>query len=239
MRRLLSVVSFLGLLPLLLAGCGPVPKEIKIDGSSTVLLISEAAATVYMKTHPEVNITVGASGTGGGFKKFAAGETDISDASRPIKPKEVQKAKANGIDFVELQVAWDGVSVIINKDNNWATKMAVDQLKKIWHPNQEDFKNADKWSDVNPGWPDETIELYGPGANSGTFDYFTDAVNGEEKVCRTDYHATEDDNSIINGVTQNKYAMGFLGFAYYQAHEAKLQAVAVRSPKSGKFIPPT
>jgi phosphate transport system substrate-binding protein len=211
--------------------------EIKIDGSSTVYLITEAVATNFKKLHPGVNITVGISGTGGGFKKFSAGETDISDASRPIKDAEATKCKENGINFVELQVAWDGLAVILHKDNTWATKMTVGQLKKIWHPDTAGFKHAKKWSDVDSSWPNEKIELYGAGPDSGTFDYFTEAINGKEKVIRNDYHASEDDNNTIIGVERNQYAMGFLGLAYYEAHKNKLGVVAVAN-KAGEFVVP-
>ncbi len=213
--------------------------SIKIDGSSTVLPISEAMAASYMRLNPGVNITVGSSGTGGGFKKFSSGETDISDASRPIKPAEVKACHDNGIFFIELQVAWDGVSVIINNDNPKPRKMTVAQLKKIWHPNENGFKNATKWSDVQEDWPDEPIKLYGPGPDSGTFDYFTDEINGEEGLCRRDYGRSENDNSIIQGVLNNTYAMGFLGFAYYRAHVNKLTAVAIQPKGETKFVAPS
>lgn len=220
-------------------GDEPLKGEIKIDGSSTVYLITEAMATYFKRLHPDVNISVGISGTGGGFKKFAAGETDISDASRPIKKQEAEQCRANDIDFLELQIAWDGLAVIINKDNTWARHMTVAQLKKIWHPDTADFKNARKWSDVDPTWPAHSIQLYGAGPDSGTFDYFTEVINGKEKVCRNDYGASEDDNNLINGVISNKYALGFLGVAYYEAHRDKLQAVAVAAKDSKDFVLPT
>lgn len=205
---------------------------IKIDGSSTVYLISEKVATNFKKLHPGVNISIGISGTGGGFKKFANGETDISDASRPIKKTEADKCKANGIDFVELQVAWDGLAVILNKENTWARKMTKEQLKKIWDP---DLK-ASRWSEVDPSWPAEEIKLYGPGADSGTFDYFTEAINGKEKRSRTDYNASEDDNVIIQGVERSKYALGYLGLAYYEGHKDKLAAAAIKG--EGDYVLP-
>ncbi|MCI0378604.1 MAG: PstS family phosphate ABC transporter substrate-binding protein [Gemmataceae bacterium] len=209
--------------------------EIKIDGSSTVYLISEAMATHFKKLHPGVNITVGISGTGGGFKKFAAGETDISDASRPIKDKEAEDCKKNGIEFTELQIAWDGLAVIIHKENTWATKLTVEQLKKIWSPDTK----PEKWSDVDPSWPDLKIDLYGAGPDSGTFDYFTEAINGKEKVIRKDYKPSEDDNNTINGVLRNKGAMGFLGLAYYEGHKDKLGIVAVAPKGSTEYVLPT
>lgn len=207
--------------------------EIKADGSSTVYLITEAVATQFKRLHPGVNITVGVSGTGGGFKKFAAGETDVSDASRPIKPGEAEACKRNGIEFTEIQIAWDGLAVVINKENNWATKMTVEQLKKIWHPDSA----AKRWSDVDPSWPNEPIKLYGPGADSGTFDYFTEAVNGKEKVTRTDYTASEDDNVLVTGVERNKYALGYFGLAYLEAHRDKLTAVQIKG-KGPEYVYP-
>jgi phosphate transport system substrate-binding protein len=213
----------------------PQKGEIKCDGSSTVYLITEAVATNFKKQNPDVQISVGISGTGGGFKKFAAGETDISDASRKIKPAEQEACQKNKIDFVELQVAWDGLTVVIHPDNTWAKSLTVDQLKKIWHPDTA----AKKWSDVDPTWPKEEIKLFGPGPDSGTFDFFTEAINGKEKVSRTDYQASEDDNTIVSGVEGNKYALGYFGLAYYEENKAKLQAVAIVAKDSGKAVLPT
>ncbi len=209
--------------------------EIKIDGSSTVYLISEAMATNFRKLNPGVNIQVGISGTGGGFKKFYNGETDISDASRPIKQQEIDMCKKNGIAYVELQIAWDGLAVILHKENDWAGKMTVEQLRKIWHPDLA----AKRWSDVDPSWPNETILLYGAGADSGTFDYFTEVINGKERLCRSDYSPSEDDNNTIKGVERNKYAMGFLGLAYYEAHRDKLSVVAVKAKDGKEFVTPS
>ena len=219
------------------AGDKNVAGEIKVDGSSTVYLITEAMATQFKQLHPRVNITVGISGTGGGFKKFAAGEIDISDASRKIKDAEAQKCKDNGIAFTELQVAWDGLAVILHKDNTWATKMTLDQLKKIWHPDTGDFKHAKTWRDVDPSWPNEEIQLYGAGPDSGTFDYFTEAVNGKEKLIRTDYRASEDDNNTVQGVARNKYAIGFLGVAYYEVNKGTLTAAALADKKGNHVLP--
>lgn len=209
--------------------------NIRVDGSSTVYLITESMATQYKTLHPGVNISVGISGTGGGFKKFAAGETDISDASRKIKPGEIEACKKNNIDFTQLQVAWDGLAVVINKENTWATKMTVDQLKKIWHPESA----AKKWSDVDPSWPNEPIILYGAGPDSGTFDYFTEAINGKEKLTRTDYNASEDDNTLVQGVSRNKYALGYFGMAYYDGHKDKLTAVAIAEKNGDPFVTPS
>ena len=207
---------------------------IKADGSSTVFLISEAMASNFSKLHPDVKISVAFSGTGGGFKRFAAGETDISNASRPIKPAEADKCKQNGITYTELQVAWDGLAVIIHPENKWAKRLTVDQLKTIWHP-----KTAPKkWSDVDPSWPNEDMKLYGPDSDSGTLDFFTEVINGKEKEIRTDYTPSANDDTTINGVARNKYAMGFLGVAYYEQNKGKVEVVAVMNPKSKNYVVP-
>jgi len=237
MRRILTLLALLGL-----AGragaAGPMTGEVKIDGSSTVYLITEVMATHFKNLHPDVNLTIGVSGTGGGFKKFAAGETDINDASRPIRPAEAQQCKAHGIDYLELQVGWDGIAVVIHPQNDWARTLTLEQLRKIWHPNTESFKNARSWSDVEPGWPREEIRLYGPGPDSGTFDFFTEAVNGKEKLIRTDYTASEDDNNLVQGIARNKYALGFFGVAYYEANKKSLSAVALAaSPGEAYALP--
>ncbi len=232
----------MALLPLALAGATgagkPLLGEIKVDGSSTVYLITEAMATQFKKLHPGVNLSVGISGTGGGFKKFAAGETDINDASRPIKAAEAQQCKINGIHYVELQVGWDGIAVVINPQNDWARQLTLEQLRKIWHPTTDSFKGAKYWSDVEPSWPHEEIQLYGPGPDSGTFDFFTEAVNGKEKLIRTDYTASEDDNNLVQGVARNKYAIGYFGVAYYEANKKMLDAVAVAAKKGEAYVLP-
>lgn len=239
MRRVLLVLGIAGVVALAWSTMGiagdSLKGEIKIDGSSTVYLISEAAATQFRKLHPKVNITVGIAGTGGGFKKFYNGETDISDASRPIKKNEADECKKRGIEYIELQVAWDGLAVVINKDNTWATKLSVEQLKKIWHPDTA----AKKWSDVDPTWPAEEIKLFGPGPDSGTFDYFTEVINGKERVSRTDYVASEDDNALVQGVSRNKYGLGYFGLAYFEANKDKLQVVAVKGKKQKDYVVPT
>ena len=234
----------------LVGGCSSAPPgtlsgEVKADGSSTVYLITEAMASQFKRRHPWVNLSVGISGTGGGFKKFAAGETDLSDASRKIKPEEVKKCHANGIDFVEFQVAWDGLTVIIHPDNYWAREMTVEQLRKIWHPDVtgEDpakrFTNAKKWSDVDPTWPPEEIKLFGAGPDSGTFDYFTEAINGKERVSRKDYEASENDNVTAQGVAGDKYALGYFGLAYYEENKDKVAAVAVAAKAGAPFVAPS
>lgn len=196
---------------------------IKIDGSSTVGPISEAVAEEFMAQHPDVKVTVGISGTGGGFKKFTVGETDISDASRPIKDEEKASAEQNSIEYVEIPVAYDGISVVVNNANDWAKSITVDELKKIWEPNSK----ITNWNQVRSDWPDEKLVLYGPGTDSGTFDYFTDEINGEEGESRTDYTASEDDNVLVQGVAGDKGSLGYFGFAYYKENTDKIKALSV------------
>ncbi|UQS24818.1 MULTISPECIES: PstS family phosphate ABC transporter substrate-binding protein [Amycolatopsis] len=194
-----------------------------IDGSSTVEPLSSAAAELFMGENPDTNVTVGTSGTGGGFKKFCAGETDISDASRPIKDSEKAECAAKNIAFSELLVANDALSVVINKDNTWAECLTVDQLKKIWEPGST-VKN---WNEVDPSFPNEPLQLFGAGSDSGTFDYFTEAINGKEGDSRTDYNPTEDDNVTVQGVSATKGALGYFGFSYLEANADKVKAVKV------------
>jgi len=225
----------MSLLVLLSLAATPVAGDIKADGSSTVYLITEAMARAFKVHHPGVAITIGSSGTGGGFKKFAGGETDISNASRAIKPAEREGCAKVGIDFTELQIGWDGLTVVIHPENTWARKMTVAQLKAIW---RED-STVTKWSDVDPTWPDEPIKLYGPGADSGTFDFFTEAINGKEKSSRKDYEASENDNVLVQGVAGNKYAMGYFGLAYYEENKSKLAAVAIQVDERSPAVLPS
>ena len=196
---------------------------IKIDGSSTVAPLSEAAAELFQEEHGDVRVTVGTSGTGGGFEKFCNGETDISDASRAIKDEEVEACKANGVEYEELMVALDGLSVVVNPDNDWAECLTVEQLRKIWEPGS----TVDNWNEVDPKFPDEKLELFGAGTDSGTFDYFTEAINGEEGASRTDYNATEDDNVTVNGVSGTDGGLGYLGLSYVEQNENRLKSVDV------------
>jgi phosphate transport system substrate-binding protein len=197
---------------------------IKIDGSSTVAPLSEAAAELFQQENPGVRVTVGTSGTGGGFEKFCAGETDISDASRPIKDdEEVPICKKAGIEYEEVQVANDGLAVVANPENDWATCLTVDELKKIWDKGSK----VDNWSEVKPDFPDEKMSLFGAGTDSGTFDYFTEAINGEEGQSRTDYNATEDDNVTVQGVSGSKGAVGYFGLSYAQENEGKVKTLEI------------
>lgn len=197
--------------------------EIKIDGSSTVFPITEAMAEEFLASNPDVRIPVGVSGSGGGFKKFIAKEIDIADASRPIKDKEVEEAKAAGIDFIELTVAYDGLSVIVNKENTWVESMTVEELNKMWNKDS----TVKLWSDVNPAWPSEPIKFYAPGTDSGTFEYFTETVNEEAGNIRPDFTGSEDDNVLVQGIAGDKNAIGFFGYAYYEENKDKLKIVKV------------
>jgi len=199
--------------------------SIRIDGSSTVFPITEAVAEEYRAVQPDVKVTIGVSGTGGGFKKFARKETDISDASRPIKDKEIKLCEEAGIKYQELTVAYDGLAVIINPENDWAETITVAELKKIWEPAAQE--TITKWNQIRPEWPNETIELYGPGLASGTYDYFTEAIIGESGASRGDFNASEDDNILVKGVAGNKYAIGFFGLAYYEENKTQLKLVGV------------
>jgi phosphate transport system substrate-binding protein len=208
----------------LATGCGRT-EVVSVDGSSTAYLMSVAVAEKFHEEAPDVNVVVGKSGTGGGMKKFAAGEIDICDASRPIKDTEAQACRDAGIEFVELQIAYDGLAVVANPQNTWCDSLTVDQLKTIWRKEATD--SVMKWSDVNPDWPDEPFKLYGPGDDSGTFDYFTEVINGKEKNSRTDYSASEDDNALVMGVAGDKGALGYFGYAYYAENRDKLKLLAV------------
>ena len=196
---------------------------VTLDGSSTVFPISEAMAEEFQIANRGVRVTVGISGTGGGFKKFCAGETDISDASRPIKQTERELCAENGIEPLEIPVAWDGLTVVINPENDWAACMTVDELKRVWQPGS----TVTRWSDVRDGWPDAEMKLYGPGTDSGTFDYFTEAIVGEEDASRADYTASEDDNVLVVGVEGDVEALGYFGFAYYEENQERLNSVAI------------
>ena len=202
---------------------GPLSGEIVIDGSSTVYPVTVAAAEDFRKEYPQVQIPVGISGTGGGFMKFTAGETVISDASRPIKDSERELATQNGITFIELTVAYDGLSVLVNPDNDWATCLTTDQLHEIWKPDSE----ITNWNQVDPSYPNLDIVLYGPDADSGTFDYFTEEINGDTGVIRDDFFPAVDDNVLVQGIAGDRGALGYFGYAYYVANTDKLKLVGV------------
>jgi phosphate transport system substrate-binding protein len=208
---------------------------VRIDGSSTVYPITEAAAEEFSKTAEKVNVTVGVSGTGGGFKRFGAGELDISDASRPIKKSEIEAAKSKGIEFVELPIGFDGLTLVVNNQNTWVKQLTIDQVKAIFSA----ATAAKTWKDVDPSWPAEAIKLYSPGTDSGTFDYFKEVVVGKDGKIRSDLSVSEDDNVLVRGVEGDKNAMGFFGFAYYVENKEKLNCVAVVNPKTGTAVTPS
>lgn len=196
---------------------------VKIDGSSTVFPITKAVAVQFKKTNPSASVEIGVSGTGGGFKKFLNGETDINDASRPIKKSEIEVAKEKKIGWIELKVAIDGISVVVNKGNDWCDAMTVAQLKKLWEPGSK----VKKWSDLDSSWPSMPIKLYAPGSDSGTFEYFTEVIVGKKKASRTDYSPNSDPNVLVTGVKGSKYALGYFGYAYYVENKDDLKVLKI------------
>jgi phosphate transport system substrate-binding protein len=237
----MKVISILAAGALGLAGLALAPaaaaQVIKIDGSSTVFPITEAVAEEFqIMKRGKVRVTVGVSGTGGGFKKFCRGETDISAASRPILAAEMEACRAEGVKYYELPVAYDALTVVVNPQNTWLSQITVAELKKIWEPAAQG--KITRWNQVNPKWPNETIALFGPGSDSGTFDYFTEAVTGKSKSSRGDFTASEDDNVLVQGVANNKNALGYFGYAYYEPNKSRLKAVPIVG-KSGKAVGPS
>lgn len=234
-------------LALILAACGdagaPTDAEgeqalsgaVRMDGSSTVFPISEAVAEEYLAEAPSVRVTVGVSGTGGGFKKFLNQEIDINAASRPIKASEFDKAVAAGIAVIELPVAFDGISVVVNPENDWVDHLTTEELQRIWQPDSV----VTTWKDVRAGWPDEKIRLYGPGTDSGTFDYFTGVINGKEQASRADFTASEDDNVLVQGISGDLYALGYFGFAYFLENKDKLRALGIDGGQGPVLPTPT
>ncbi|HHT9120383.1 MAG TPA: PstS family phosphate ABC transporter substrate-binding protein [Candidatus Hypogeohydataceae bacterium YC41] len=236
MKNLLIFTSFLVVLNLYLPTSQakePLKGVVKVDGSSTVYPITEAVAEEFGKINSKVKVTVGISGTGGGFKKFGNGETDISDASRPIRPSEAELCQKNGIEYIELPVAYDALTVVINPANDWAESITVKELKMLWEPAAQ--RKITRWSQIRQGWPDEEIHLFGPGVDSGTYDYFTEAIVGTEHSSRGDFTASEDDNVLVQGVATDRLALGFFGLAYYEENQDKLKAVAIddERPENG------
>lgn len=229
----------------LLAACGGAGRSspqglsgrIAIDGSSTVFPITEAVAEEFQKRYRDVRVTVGISGTGGGFQKFCNKETELSNASRPIRQAEIDRCTQNGVKFIELPVAFDGLSVLVNPRNTWVDQMTVEELKKIWEPEAQG--RITRWSQIRANWPDQPIRLYGPGTDSGTFDYFTEAIVGREDASRGDYTASEDDNVLVQGIAGDLYALGYFGYAYYVENKDKLKLVPIVNPKTGKAVLPS
>lgn len=205
------------------APAGGLTGSVEIDGSSTVFPIMEAVVEDFQIANRGVRVTVGISGTGGGFRRFCAGETDVSDASRPVKDTERDECAAAGIEFTEIPIAWDGLSVIVSPENTWANCMTVDELRRIWEPGS----TVRTWADVREGFPAEPISLYGPGTSSGTFDYFTEAIVGEGGASRPDYQASEDDNVLVTGVSGDAYSLGYFGYAYYIENQDRLKVVQI------------
>ncbi|HEY7559921.1 MAG TPA: PstS family phosphate ABC transporter substrate-binding protein [Candidatus Binatia bacterium] len=228
MKTLSLIVSLLGLL--VLSERAVQGQLIQIDGSSTVFPVTEAVAEEFQKAKKgKIKVTVGIAGTGGGFKKFCRGETDISDASRPILKQEMEACKGAGIEYVELPVAFDALTVIVNPKNEWSPSMTVAELKKIWEPAAQ--AKVTNWNQVRSSWPDAPLKLFGAGADSGTFDYFTEAITGKAKSSRGDFTASEDDNVLVQGVANDRNALGFFGYAYYAENTKKLKAVAIDNGK--------
>jgi len=205
------------------AGTTGLSGRVEIDGSSTVFPIVEAVAEEFQIENPGVRVTAGFSGSGGGFKRFCAGETDVSSASRPITDTEIQACALAGVEFTELAVAWDGLSVIANPANDFASCLTTSELRRIWQPNS----SVSTWRDVRSEWPAEAIRLYGPGTDSGTFDYFTEVIVGESGASRPDFQASEDDNILVQGVSGDRYALGYFGYAYYAENTDRLKLLEV------------
>ena len=238
----MKAISMLTAATLTLAGLALAPKAadaqvIKIDGSSTVFPITEAVAEEFqIQNRGKIRVTVGISGTGGGFKKFCRGETDISDASRPILAAEMETCRAAGIKYYELPIAYDALTVVVNPQNSWVSQLTIPELKKMWEPAAQG--KVKSWKEINPKFPNEPLALFGPGSDSGTFDYFTEAVVGKAKSSRGDYTGSEDDNVLVQGVASNKGALGYFGYAYYEPNASKLKAVPIVG-KAGKAISPS
>ena len=235
LRRGLAPAATVLTLSLALAACGggddsdstgsDLSGSVRVDGSSTVAPLSSVAAELFAEEAPEVNVTVGTSGTGGGFEKFCNGETDANDASRAIKDSEKEACAANNIEFTELQVAVDALTVVVNTENTWAKCLTTEQLKKMWEPGS----TVNNWNQVDPAFPDVELKLFGAGTDSGTFDYFTDVIVGEEGASRTDYNPSEDDNVTVTGVEGSKGGLGYFGFSYYEENADVLTAVEIDS----------
>jgi len=233
-KQVASVIGLSAVLTLTLAACGGANNassadgesgSVRIDGSSTVYPLTAVAAEDFQIANPGVRVTVGSSGTGGGFEKFCRGETDANDASRPIKEDEIANCEASGIVFSPLTLAIDALTVVVNQDNDWATCLTTDQLAQVWGPDS----TVSNWNEIDPAFPDEPIALFGPGTDSGTFDYFTEEINGESGASRTDFTPSEDDNVIVQGVSGSKGGLGYFGFSYFEENIDQLKAVAIDS----------
>ena len=239
MFKLSKLVSALAVAGVALFSAQAVQAQvIKIDGSSTVYPITEAVAEEFQKSKKNaIKVTVGISGTGGGFKKFCRDETDISDASRPITTKEMEDCKAAGVQYIEMPIAFDALTVVVNPKNAFLKQATIEEMKVLWEPAAQG--KVMKWNQVNPAWPDAPVKLFGAGADSGTFEYFTEAMVGKAKSSRGDYTASEDDNVLVQGVSRDVNAIGYFGYAYYAENKAKLRALPIVNPKTGKAVEPS
>ncbi|NOY11333.1 MAG: PstS family phosphate ABC transporter substrate-binding protein [Archaeoglobi archaeon] len=246
MKRTTAILLAALLSALLISGCSQngegekasISGEVKISGSSTVYPVTMAIAEEFSRLYPDVTVSVQSTGTGGGFKNFfIPGLVDINDASRKIKQSELEAARENGIEPVEFLIGYDALTVIVNRENDWIDCLSFEELKKIWGP--EATGKVTRWSDVNASWPDEEMHLYGPTSSSGTFDFFTEHVIGEAGAHRQDYHGTEEDNTIIAAVERDRYAMGYLGLAYYLENKDKVKAVKIKNPETGVCVEPS
>ncbi len=234
-----KLVSALAVAGVALFGASAAHAQIvKVDGSSTVYPITEAVAEEFQKAKKNaIKVTVGISGTGGGFKKFCRGETDFSNASRPITAKEMEDCKAAGVEYIEMPIAYDALTVVINPKNSFLKQATVEELKKMWEPASQG--KVMKWNEVNPAWPDAPIKLFGAGADSGTFEYFTEAIVGKAKSSRGDFTASEDDNVLVQGVSRDVNAIGYFGYAYYAENMNRLKGLPIVNPKTGKAVEPS
>ena len=224
--RLSGVLLILTALAAFVSACGdstPGPAPIQIDGSSTVFPVTQAVAEEFRKEQSDVQVNVAVSGTGGGFKRFTVGETDISNASRPIKDSETEAATANGIEFIEMRIGTDGLSVMVNTENDFVECLTVGELNEVWKPGS----TINNWQDVRSGFPDQRLRLYGPDTDSGTFDYFTEEINGDAQVSRADYTASADDNVLVQGIAGDRGSLGYFGYAYYQENKGSLKVIGI------------
>jgi len=221
-KKIFALILFGGLF-LYSCGSGGSQQEIKIDGSGTVYPITEAVAEEFRKVEPDIRVSVGSSGSGAGFRKFTRGETDISNSSREISEEEKQLAEKNGIEYQQFSIALDGISIVVHPDNDWVNTLTPEELNKIWKADSE----VQQWSDIREGWPDEEIRLYGPNTAHGTYDFFTETINGESGASRTDYNAVADYNVAVQGISSDKYSLGYFGLAYYEENAEKLKIIGI------------
>jgi phosphate transport system substrate-binding protein len=221
-KKIFALILFGGLF-LYSCGSGGSQQEIKIDGSGTVYPITEAVAEEFRKVDPDIRVSVGSSGSGAGFKKFTRGETDISNSSREISEEEKALAKENGIEYQQFSIALDGISIVVHPDNDWVNTLTPEELNKIWKADSE----VQLWSDIREGWPDEEIRLYGPNTAHGTYDFFTEVINGESGASRTDFNAVADYNVAVQGISSDKYSLGYFGLAYYEENADQLKLIGI------------